>query len=108
MGPGRRVPGRGKTWGLKGHFDEASPRLFRSLAFSAIPQANGHSVLVGTARIDLWRARNPRNSRAAYAGYVANALRLAVGFGNLRSLQSLQKEMVWRLRAGTLGRRCPR
>lgn len=52
-----------------------------------MPHVNGDSMHVNTARPDVWHADNTRSNRIAYAGYVAMAIRVAVGFGNLPRVQ---------------------
>lgn len=79
--------GRGKTWGVNEHLDDGASRLFRSLALPGIPRVNGGTMYVNAARFGLWHADNTSCNRIAYAGYVAMAIRSAVGFGNVRSVQ---------------------
>lgn len=82
-----RGPRFSQNAGLNQSFDEDAARLYRSIVSSSIPGAHGGTMFVKVAQEDLWHTGNSRSNRIAYARYDAMPIRLAFGYGNLRSLQ---------------------
>lgn len=86
-------PGKANTWGINESFDHDAHKLYSSMAEHMIVTMNGEPMFSRAKRSDLWHAGNTRSNRIAYAGYAAQAVRLATVIGNL---QCLSRGLVWR------------